>query len=198
MIEAVVTVALRAVLASVVLGGALALVVLVATRALALTAATRHALWTTALLAIAVIPLTGLGFSMMRATVAPARLDVPSAHAMRNAAGAHGTALPPAHSPAAPATNGVSRAAGFRLHLTPALALGVLVVWALGALIGMIGLVASVRRVRGLKHRSSPLDVALSDELPWLTEVGPAARPTCASPTRSRRRSRSASAAPSS
>ena len=45
--------------------------------------------------------------------------------------------------------------------------------WALGALIGLIGLAASVARVRGLKRRSSPLDGTLADELPWLTEVGP-------------------------
>ncbi|HEY6234590.1 MAG TPA: pentapeptide repeat-containing protein, partial [Candidatus Elarobacter sp.] len=58
-------------------------------------------------------------------------------------------------------------------RLSRELAFGVVGVWALGALIGMIGLAASVARVRGLKRRSSPLDGALADELPWLTEVGP-------------------------
>jgi uncharacterized protein YjbI with pentapeptide repeats len=37
----------------------------------------------------------------------------------------------------------------------------------------LIGLAASVVRVRGLKRRSSPLDGTLADELPWLTEIGP-------------------------
>jgi len=36
----------------------------------------------------------------------------------------------------------------------------------------MIGLAASVWRIRGLKRRSSPLDGALADELPWLTATG--------------------------
>ncbi|MDP9107263.1 MAG: hypothetical protein M3N49_15195, partial [Candidatus Eremiobacteraeota bacterium] len=70
MIEAVVGVALRAILASVLLGGVLAALVLVATRMLALTAATRHALWTSALVATALMPLAGIGVSLARATVA--------------------------------------------------------------------------------------------------------------------------------
>jgi uncharacterized protein YjbI with pentapeptide repeats/beta-lactamase regulating signal transducer with metallopeptidase domain len=53
------------------------------------------------------------------------------------------------------------------------LALGVVAVWALGALGGLLGLAGSIVRVRGLKRRSSPLDGTLADELPWLTEVGP-------------------------
>lgn len=70
MIEAVVGVALRAILASVVLGGVLAGLVLLATRALNLTASSRHALWTTALIATALMPLAGIGVSLARATAA--------------------------------------------------------------------------------------------------------------------------------
>jgi uncharacterized protein YjbI with pentapeptide repeats/beta-lactamase regulating signal transducer with metallopeptidase domain len=70
---------------------------------------------------------------------------------------------------------GPPSAAGFDFtpHVTRALALGVAGVWVLGALIGLIGLAASVVRVRGLKHRSSLLGAELANELPWLTEVGP-------------------------
>jgi uncharacterized protein YjbI with pentapeptide repeats/beta-lactamase regulating signal transducer with metallopeptidase domain len=67
MLEAIVGVALRAILASVLLGGVLAVLVLVATRVLALTAATRHALWTMALVATAVMPLAGVGVSVWKA-----------------------------------------------------------------------------------------------------------------------------------
>src|ERR1700681_2613288 len=66
MVEAVVSVALRAILASVVLSAALAALVFLATRFLALTAATRHALWTTALVASAVMPLAGIGVSVWK------------------------------------------------------------------------------------------------------------------------------------
>ena len=36
----------------------------------------------------------------------------------------------------------------------------------------LVGLAASIVRVRGLKRRSSPLDGTLADELPWLTDGG--------------------------
>ena len=74
MLEAVVGVALRAILASVLLGGVLAGLVLIATRALALTAATRHALWTTALLATALMPLAGVGVSVLKGAPPQARV----------------------------------------------------------------------------------------------------------------------------
>ena len=88
MVEAIVGVALRAILASVLLGGVLAVLVLLATRMLALTAATRHALWTMALIATAVMPLAGIGVSVWKATAPPTaaaqradRRDAPNAGA---------------------------------------------------------------------------------------------------------------------
>jgi uncharacterized protein YjbI with pentapeptide repeats/beta-lactamase regulating signal transducer with metallopeptidase domain len=186
MIEAIVGVALRAILASVLLGGVLAALVLVATRALSLTAATRHALWTTALVATALMPLAGIGVSIARATVAAApaapAAAPPQPLRLVSDAGAFATAPEQPSTfifvdDVAPVQPRVTFAGRFPLAWTPrvsrALALGVVGVWALGALIGLIGLAASVARVRGLKRRSSPLDGTLADELPWLTEVGP-------------------------
>jgi len=193
MIEAIVGVALRAILASVLLGGILAALVLVATRTLSLTAATRHALWTTALVATALMPLAGIGVSIARATVAatPAPSVQPSHDAtfvvVENTAAMQHDAIPPGASIATTTTTAApapSFADSLRLadrlavaawtpRVSRALALGVAGVWALGALIGLIGLAGSVARVRGLKRRSSPLDGALADELPWLTEIGP-------------------------
>ena len=192
MIEAIVGVALRAILASVLLGGVLAALVLVATRTLALTAATRHALWTSALIATALMPLAGIGVSLARATVAAAPATLPAAQSAFDAAASSSSPQSPQVATfafiddTAPAPTAAPKSFADRLALadrlafaawTPrvsrALALGVVGVWALGALIGLIGLAASVARVRGLKRRSSPLDGALADELPWLTEVGP-------------------------
>ncbi|HTD37438.1 MAG TPA: pentapeptide repeat-containing protein [Candidatus Limnocylindrales bacterium] len=212
MIEAVVGVALRAILASVVLGGVLAALVLVATRTLNLTASSRHALWTTALLATALMPLAGIGVSIARATAAaPAATTSAPAPDAAPATGA-ATLAAPARS-AAETTAMQRRAARHEVRGTGAapqrlsaaanraayqpialggpslldrlpvirwtprmsrnLAIGVVGVWVLGALIGLIGLAASIARVRGLKRRSSPLDGTLADELPWLTEIGP-------------------------
>jgi uncharacterized protein YjbI with pentapeptide repeats/beta-lactamase regulating signal transducer with metallopeptidase domain len=202
MLEAVVGVALRAILASVLLGGVLAALVLIATRALALTAATRHALWTTALFATALMPLAGVGVSVARAygsNGAPPLAARPpreawgprSELATRPSTRHDSTALAasPASKPqttsqpntASDARAGAAVAPSFADRLaftawtprvTRALALGVVGVWVLGALIGLFGLVASIARVRGLKRRSSPLDGTLADELPWLTAAG--------------------------
>ena len=205
MLEAVVGVALRAILASVVLGGALAVLVVVATRALALTAATRHALWTTALVATALMPLAGVGFSVLKGAGfegAPPQAARPpstawgprSELATKTLVRQGSSALAPslshhqqtksatvapitAASVAAPSFFDVvsERLAVFRWtpRMSRTLAIGVVGVWALGAIIGLVGLAASIARVRGLKRRSSPLDGALADELPWLTAVGP-------------------------
>ena len=191
MIEAVVGVALRAILASVLLGGVLAALVLLATRTLSLTAATRHALWTSALVATALMPLAGIGVSLSRTTVAAAPAPFAAAQSAFDAAASSSPHMPDfttfavidgaaAVPTAAPKSFADRLALADRLafaawtpRVSRALALGVAGLWALGALIGLIGLAASVARVRGLKRRSSPLDGTLADELPWLTEVGP-------------------------
>ena len=201
MVEAIVGVALRAILASVLLGGILAALVLVATRALALTAATRHALWTMALVATAVMPLAGVGVSIWKAAAAPVvapqsasavmersgAIDVRASQRPLDAARATESSQPsriarndaPAASASAPsvaAALSVLDRFAFA-HWTPRmsrnLALGIVGIWALGALAGLIGLAGSLLRVAGLKRRSSPLDGTLADELPWLTEVAP-------------------------
>ena len=202
MLEAIVGVALRAILASVFLGGVLAALVLLATRALALTAATRHALWTTALLATAIMPLAGVGVSVWKgappqaarpaiealephhdlsalapspSSRQPAAQPLPAAHPPTANAGAAPPATWRPESAAAVVASMVERVplARWTPRMSRALAAAVVGVWAAGALIGLIGLAASLIRVRGLKRRSSPLDGTLADELPWLTEVGP-------------------------
>ncbi|MEA2721625.1 MAG: hypothetical protein QOJ39_3489 [Candidatus Eremiobacteraeota bacterium] len=214
MLEAIVGVALRAIFASVLLGGVLAALVLLATRVLALNAATRHALWTTALIATAVMPLAGIGVSIWKAanavtpqtsTAAPAVNAAVRSAAVSKTANIAKPANAARHfdgsaAAAAPSSGDVSHRAvpstvsaatavpsfadrlrfGERfafVRWTPRmsrnLALGVVGVWALGALAGLLGLAGSIVRVRGLKRRSSPLDGTLADELPWLTEIGP-------------------------
>ena len=196
MVEAIVGVALRAILASVLLGGVLAGLVLLATRTLSLNAATRHALWTTALIATAVMPLAGIGMSLARAA-APAVVALPASHDMSASAVVAGTpkhrqpapkhvkaaTSAPNHASttgatapaaAAPAATTLADRLGFARsapRVSRTLALGVVGIWIAGTLIGLIGLAGSIVRVRGLKRRSSPLDGTLADDLPWLTEV---------------------------
>jgi uncharacterized protein YjbI with pentapeptide repeats/beta-lactamase regulating signal transducer with metallopeptidase domain len=192
MVEAVVGVALRAILASVLLGGVLAALVLVATKTLSLTAATRHALWTTALIATALMPLAGVGTSIARTTAAAAPAATSTAHVVSGDASEAllsrfetfaviGNTGTPKVTTAQPAPSFAERLriadrlafAAWTPRVSRVIALSVAAIWALGALIGLIGLAASVARVRGLKRRSSPLDGTLADELPWLTEIGP-------------------------
>jgi uncharacterized protein YjbI with pentapeptide repeats/beta-lactamase regulating signal transducer with metallopeptidase domain len=200
MLEAIVGVALRAILASVLFGAVLSGMVLIVTRRLALTAATRHALWTTAMIATAAMPLAGVAVSLARATPAhapaaaggPATAGAPAVQvanrsgralsagttsagdALPEAANRRakaGTLPPPVDATAVQSVPGAL--AAWSPRVTRALALGVVAIWSLGALIGMIGLAFSVVRIRGLKRRSSPLDGALADQLPWLTASGP-------------------------
>ncbi|MDB5039419.1 MAG: hypothetical protein JWN27_145 [Candidatus Eremiobacteraeota bacterium] len=183
MLEAIVNVALRAILASVLLGGVLVLAVLAATRWLSLTASTRHALWTIALIATALMPLAGVGVSLARGMAPPpvvaatsrALLDplpppVPAAGPNLTVRGGAPSFQPPpaARSAGLPFAN---LSFNFTPRLSRELALGVVFVWLAGALIGLVGLLASIVRVRGLKKRSSPLEGDLADELPWLTDV---------------------------
>lgn len=179
MIEAIVGVALRAILASVLLGGVLAGLVLLATRTLALTAATRHALWTTALIATALMPLAGVVVSVSRSYVAAEPAIRTSTVSLKSTA--HGDR--PSAVASRPITQSIASSVGepsaldlsfmqFTPRVSRTLAVGVVGIWLTGVLIGLAGLAGSIVRVRGLKRRSSPLDGRLADELPWLTEVG--------------------------
>ncbi len=180
MLEAIVNVALRAILASVLLGGVLVLAVLAATRWLSLTASTRHALWTIALIATALMPLAGVGVSLARGMATRPALGVdssavvprpvPARVALGAPPAAWGGATPHVATAAPPASALPSLSLAFTPRLSRELALGIVAVWVAGALIGLVGLVASLVRVRGLKKRSSPLEGALADELPWLTD----------------------------
>lgn len=192
MLEAIVGVALYAVVASIVLGAILAGCVFVATRTLALTAATRHLLWTIALIATGLMPFLAIGTSLLHATAATPmtaapRVVAPSTGAARDVKAApaqpHLAVAPPTHAALVPANALPAPAEAFATFRdavaasTPMLsrnvALGLIAVWLLGAAIGLISLVGSLQRVRGLRRRSSPLDSPLADELPWLTEIGP-------------------------
>src|ERR1700736_1669727 len=141
MLEAMVHVALRAILASVVLGGVLMLAVLAATRWLSLTASTRHALWTIALIATALMPLAGVGVSLARGmapqpvlvAASPALLDplpppVPAAGLTLPARGAAPSSQPPPaeRSAGLPFAN---LSFNFTPRLSRELALGVVFVW---------------------------------------------------------------------
>ncbi len=164
MLEAVVAVALRAVCAGIVLGAVLGLLALAAARALRLTAATRHALWIAVLIALVVMPLAGIGTSLARTSEAP----VPAWHGRD----------PAAEAPVPQAAHGASgdtaqaQGTGWTPRVPRILALALAGGWALGALAGLLNLVTSVVRLRALRRRSSPLDGALADELPWLTQAG--------------------------
>jgi beta-lactamase regulating signal transducer with metallopeptidase domain len=133
-------------------------------------AATRQALWSIALVAAGFAPVAILAVMLVRGAIGGATADVmpmPNGHAAQ----AHLTAAG-----RAPVRDGASEAAAPAVlrvpgppDLAPIVARAIVGVWALGALIGLIGLGRSLARVRGLKGRSSPLDGTLATELPWLT-----------------------------
>jgi uncharacterized protein YjbI with pentapeptide repeats/beta-lactamase regulating signal transducer with metallopeptidase domain len=172
-LEALVGSALRAALAGIVLGGVLALVALATTRVRPLSAATRHAVWLTVLVATAVMPIAGTGMSLARATTAGTAAAGSHAEAPWRQPPRAGTAYAASAGSARPVAVSPRRFAGWTPQLTRTVALAAFAAWALGALIGLLDLGASVVRVRGLRRRSSPLDASLADELPWLTESGP-------------------------
>ena len=168
-------------LLSIVVGGLVA-------AAIALTrpaAATRQALWSLALAAAGFAPVAILTVMLVRgALAAPAMNMTPLPRAQTP----HSATMSPCHpersrGPAAIAQNCATstiiaaprQAPGDIMRVpgppdvAPLVARGIVTLWALGALVGLIGLGRSLARVRGLKGRSSPLDGTLATELPWLT-----------------------------
>jgi beta-lactamase regulating signal transducer with metallopeptidase domain len=140
-------------------------------------AATRQALWSLALAAAGFAPVAILAVMLVRGSLAGAAGDtapLPSGRAAHlTAAGAPQHQAISAHEASAsssPAKARVLRVPG-PPDVAPLAARGIVFVWALGALIGLVGLGRSLVRVRGLKGRSSPLDGALATELPWLTTI---------------------------
>jgi beta-lactamase regulating signal transducer with metallopeptidase domain len=191
MIGQVVSAALWAVLASLLVSLAIGAAVTAIIHFSRPAGATRQALWSIALGAASLAPVVILAVMLIRgATGGPAAnetLDVAAAVAAPIAAPAAGHpersrgAVPNVAIEAVPrrAPDDQQSAAkhGIPLHvpappdLAPLVAQGIVIAWALGALAGLIGLGRSLLRVRGLKLRSSALDGDLATELPWLTTM---------------------------
>jgi len=165
-------VALVALIASIAASGLLAAGVWALARLRPLDARTRHALWFGALVAIALLPVAGVAFSLAHAQRVPAppvsaasiaHLAAPLQPAAGHAAGSSGA-------PATAASPTPARA--FPASLPGGIAALVLAILAAGAAFGLGGLLLSLGRVRAVKRRSSPLDDTLSHDLPWLTAPG--------------------------
>lgn len=173
MISAVVAAALWALAAGLVLSIVLGLLVAGLIAFSRPAAATRQALWSLALAAAGFAPVAILAVMLVRGALAPEVpkpvLPVPH-HAAAGAAATSHPAIKAAPAAKSAAADGAipSRLPG-PPEVAPRLAAGLVVLWLLGALLGLGGLGRSVARVRGLKARSSPLDGTLATELPWLT-----------------------------
>jgi beta-lactamase regulating signal transducer with metallopeptidase domain len=129
-------------------------------------AATRCLLWFIALAVCALAPLAIVGTMAVRGIGQPtAAASTPSI----DDAGAASTV--PATHPTLHALAGATRSLRRPPSLTRRVALAIVAIWALGALAGLVGLARSLSRVQALKARSSPLEGALADDLPWLTEI---------------------------
>jgi uncharacterized protein YjbI with pentapeptide repeats/beta-lactamase regulating signal transducer with metallopeptidase domain len=180
MLEAIVAVVLRALLEDLVFGALLAGIVYLATRIVPLRANARHALWMTALVAIAVMPITGVAVSLARIHTVPAPTSAPIAHVdfmgttaqrAHPASGTNSAATSPSNAKIEPAAQSPLNVVALLPHLSHTAAAAFVIIWGFGALIGLGGLLRSLVRVQNLKRRSFPLSVELSDELPWLVEV---------------------------
>ena len=178
MIGQIVSAALWAVLASLLLSlaiGAATAAIIHFTRP---AAATRQALWSIALGAAGLAPVVILAVMLIRGATGgtatemlhPAPIAAPVAGHPERSRGAVPTSAIGAVPRQARDDSGI-------LHvppppdLAPLAAQGIVIAWGLGALAGLIGLVRSLARVRGLKLRSSALDGDLATELPWLTTM---------------------------
>jgi beta-lactamase regulating signal transducer with metallopeptidase domain len=184
MIGQIVSAALWAVLASLllslVIGAAVATIIHFSRPA----GATRQALWSIALGAAGFAPGVILAVMLIRGAtgavagdmLTSATIAVPvAAHPERTRGAARTVAIEAVPRRARDDEGAAKR--GSVLHvppppdLAPFVAQGIVVAWALGALAGLIGLGRSLVRVRGLKLRSSALDGDLATELPWLTTM---------------------------
>jgi beta-lactamase regulating signal transducer with metallopeptidase domain len=132
-------------------------------------AATRQALWSVALAAAGFAPVAILAVMLVRGAGAATDMAPSPGRPI------HVTVTSGSHHAGVPATAVAAPQHALDLRvpgppdLTPIVAGSIVVIWALGALIGLAGLGRSLARVRGLKGRSSPLDGTLATELPWLT-----------------------------
>jgi beta-lactamase regulating signal transducer with metallopeptidase domain len=130
-------------------------------------------LWSLALAATGFAPVAILAVMLVRGFLAGgAHEALPMRHvAVRAAApaGAQWAGVPAQSSAVTSPAGGLALRVPAPPSVTPIVAGGIVAVWALGALIGLLGLGRSLARVHSLKGRSSPLDGALATELPWLT-----------------------------
>ena len=175
MISAVVAAALWALAAGLVLSIVLGLLVAGLIALSRPAAATRGALWSLALAFAGFAPVAILAGMLARGALAGASAPAPMpAAAAHVAPAAKHTAAHPGRQTWTPLPTALAhpeqllRIPGLP-DITPLAGEGVIAIWLLGALIGLVGLGRSLARVRGLKGRSSPLDGTLATELPWLT-----------------------------
>ncbi|MBV9103725.1 MAG: M56 family metallopeptidase, partial [Candidatus Eremiobacteraeota bacterium] len=182
-------VVLTALVASVAASGLLVGGVVLLLRLRTFDASTRHALWLATIVAMALLPLAGVGASIARrvqpgssiAAVLPG-----AAHTLRSRSAAsdvRSLSAPSRHQTAITSHAVPQRTRGTTVTTSPQTALGALgkVAWAASlialaalagvALTGLVLLALSVAQIGAVKRRSSPLDETLSGDLPWLTET---------------------------
>lgn len=140
-------------------------------------AATRSALWFVALAMCAVAPLSIAGTMAMRNAGAArlpqsgiVRLVRPPLVRIDDAL--HGNVASDAASyPHLRSLESAARTLLAQPVLSTTAAVSVVTIWAAGAFIGFAGLSLGLWRVHRLKMRSTPLEGALAQDLPWLTEI---------------------------
>jgi uncharacterized protein YjbI with pentapeptide repeats/beta-lactamase regulating signal transducer with metallopeptidase domain len=190
-------VVLVALIASVVASGVLTAGVFGLLRVRAFDATTRHGLWFATLIAVALLPIAGIGMSVAhavrvssiaqgeshrtsssnfatsgrRTSENPKQAELRPVSAQRSAGQSLGAATNGAHERA----SSVPRIGASPLaRLSPVssnAALAVLAALLAIALLGIIWLAISVVRIGAVKRRSSPLDETLAHDLPWLTQT---------------------------
>jgi beta-lactamase regulating signal transducer with metallopeptidase domain len=170
MIGTVVSAALWAVVASLVLSAVLGAAVALTIRLMRPAAATRQALWSVALGAAGFAPVAILAVMLVRGAL-PDAAPLPAAGtAVLSAAPTRAAHAATAGLRPAPGAGHAALQLPDPPAIAPLVARGIIGIWLLGALVGLIGLGRSLARVRALKLRSSGLEGDLATELPWLTE----------------------------
>jgi uncharacterized protein YjbI with pentapeptide repeats/beta-lactamase regulating signal transducer with metallopeptidase domain len=130
-------------------------------------------LWFCALVVIAALPVAGIASALIRSHAveqAPSLSVEPNRGAAKIVILRPDSAGAPA-SRAASQSNAAPSAAAWSNGIVPSVlpyAIGIL---AAGALAGLAGVGISLLRLRAIKARSTPLDEALSHDLPWLSET---------------------------
>jgi beta-lactamase regulating signal transducer with metallopeptidase domain len=170
MIGTVVSAALWAVIASLVLSAVLGAAVALTIRLVRPAASTRQALWSVALWAAGFAPVAILAVMLVRGALPDTTPMAPAATAIMSAAPTHAAHATAAGLAPVPGSGHAALALPDPPAIAPLVARAIIGIWLIGALAGLIGLVRSLLRVRALKLRSSGLDGDLATELPWLTE----------------------------